>query len=158
MAADGLAESLIARLREHRLTLAVAESCTGGLIGARLTGVAGASDVFVGGVISYANAVKSGLLGVPADLLDREGAVSAEVVRAMAEGVIGLVGSSCSVAATGIAGPGGATPGKPVGLVYLAAAMPPRCLVRELRLSGDRREIRRQTVDQALRLLSELIG
>ena len=110
--------------RDRGLTLATAESCTGGLIGARLTEVAGASDVFVGGVIAYSNEVKERKLGVPAELLREHGAVSAEVGAAMASGARRELGADLAVADTGIAGPGGGTPEKPVGLVFLAVDGP----------------------------------
>jgi PncC family amidohydrolase len=110
--------------REQGLTLATAESCTGGLIGARLTEVAGASDVFLGGVIAYSNEVKEKQLGVPNDLLREHGAVSAEVGAAMAAGARTALGADLAIADTGIAGPGGGTSEKPVGLVFLAVDGP----------------------------------
>ncbi len=109
-------------LRERGLSLAVAESCTGGLVASRLTEVAGASDYFLGGVVAYANAAKEALLDVPRELLERHGAVSGPVVRAMAEGVRRRFGADFGVATTGISGPGGGTPEKPVGLVHVALA------------------------------------
>jgi nicotinamide-nucleotide amidase len=115
---------VLGRLRARGETLAVAESCTGGGLGAALTAVPGASDVFLGGVIAYANGIKESLLGVPADLLDRWGAVSDPVAQAMAEGVRQRTGSTWALAVTGIAGPGGASPDKPVGLVHLGVAGP----------------------------------
>ena len=121
---DSLASVVLGRLRARGETLAVAESCTGGGLGAALTAVPGASDVFLGGVIAYANGIKESLLGVPADLLDRWGAVSDPVAQAMAEGVRQRTGSTWALAVTGIAGPGGASPDKPVGLVHLGVAGP----------------------------------
>ena len=106
-------------LRERGLTIAVAESCTGGLLGARLTERPGSSDYFVGGVISYANAVKMGLLGVPAGMLAQYGAVSEEVAGAMAEGARAATGADYALAVSGVAGPDGGTPDKPVGLVFV---------------------------------------
>jgi len=121
---DSLASVVLAALRRRSQTLAVAESCTGGGLGAALAAVPGASDVFLGGVIAYANAVKRDLLGVPAALLERHGAVSDPVAIAMAEGVRQRTGSSWALAITGIAGPGGGTQDKPVGLVHIAVAGP----------------------------------
>lgn len=122
--ADSLASVVLALLRQRGQTLAVAESCTGGGIGAALAAVPGASDGFLGGVIAYANAVKQAVLGVPLELLERHGAVSDAVALAMAQGVRQLTGATWAIAVTGIAGPGGGTPEKPVGLVHIAIAGP----------------------------------
>jgi nicotinamide-nucleotide amidase len=122
--ADSLASVVLERLRQRGETLAVAESCTGGGLGAALTAVPGASDVFFGGVIAYANAVKEGLLGVPPELLAEHGAVSEPVAIAMAEGVRRRIGSDWALSLTGIAGPGGGSAAKPVGLVHLGLAGP----------------------------------
>ena len=111
-------------LRARRETIAVAESCTGGGIGAALAAIAGASEAFLGGVIAYANAVKIRQLGVPADLIERHGAVSDQVAVAMAEGVRKLTGATWAIAVTGIAGPGGGSKEKPVGQVHIAVAGP----------------------------------
>lgn len=121
---DSLASVVLARLRQRGETLAVAESCTGGGLGAALAAVPGASDVFLGGVIAYANAVKEGLLGVPPELLAEHGAVSDPVAIAMAEGVRRRTGSDWALSVTGIAGPGGGSAAKPVGLVHLGLAGP----------------------------------
>jgi nicotinamide-nucleotide amidase len=135
-------------------TLAVAESCTGGLLGARLTARAGASAWFRGGVIAYDNEVKRGLLGVPEEVLVRHGAVSAECARAMAEGARRAVGADWALSVTGVAGPGGGTPEKPVGLVYLGLAAPRGAGgVREERMRGDRERIRERSVAVSLHLL-----
>lgn len=122
--ADSLASVVLALLRQRGQTLAVAESCTGGGIGAALAAVPGASDGFLGGVIAYANAVKQAVLGVPLELLERHGAVSDAVALAMAQGVRQLTGATWAIAVTGIAGPGGGTAEKPVGLVHIAIAGP----------------------------------
>jgi nicotinamide-nucleotide amidase len=127
-------------LRERKLTLGLAESCTGGLVGSLLTRHAGSSEFLLGGVISYSNQVKHTQLGVPAPLLEANGAVSPEVARAMAEGALELFGSDLALSLTGIAGPGGATPGKPVGLVYYALATSTGTIVRDITLSGRPRE------------------
>jgi len=122
--ADSMASVVLALLRQRGQTLAVAESCTGGGIGAALAAVPGASDGFLGGVIAYANAVKQAVLGVPAELLERHGAVSDAVALAMAQGARQLTGATWAIAVTGIAGPGGGTAEKPVGLVHIAIAGP----------------------------------
>src|ERR1044072_777163 len=110
--------------RAQGLTLATAESCTGGLVAAGLTSVPGASDVFLGGVVTYANEVKARELGVPVELLQRRGAVSAEVAEAMAAGARERFGANVAVSVTGVAGPGGGAPEEPVGLVFLPAQGP----------------------------------
>lgn len=149
------AEILLNRLRARGLTLATAESCTGGNIGHLVTAVAGSSDVYLGGVISYANSVKTGVLGVSQDDLDRHGAVSEPVVRQMAEGVRRLAGADCAVATSGIAGPGGATPGKPVGTVWIAASGPKGTVAHLLHLPGDRAAVIDAASARAVNLLIE---
>ena len=139
--------------RDRGLTLATAESCTGGLIGARLTEVAGASDVFVGGVIAYSNDVKERKLGVPAELLREHGAVSAEVGAAMAAGARRELGADLAVADTGIAGPGGGTPEKPVGLVFLSVDGPDGARTTRVQLPGDRETVRARATALALHML-----
>ncbi|MCP9916566.1 competence/damage-inducible protein A [Cyanobium sp. ATX 6F1] len=159
---DSLASVVLQLLRARGETLAVAESCTGGGIGAALAAVSGASDVFLGGVIAYANAVKQRLLGVSAELLEAHGAVSDPVALAMAEGARRLTGSTWAIAVTGIAGPGGGSDIKPVGLVHLAVAGPGGSTSEGVRF-GDRRGragIQTLTVVEALnrmrlRLLTE---
>ena len=133
---QSLASVVLAQLRRRGQTLAVAESCTGGGLGAELTAVPGSSDVLLGGVIAYSNAVKSKVLGVPEALLEQVGAVSDPVAEAMAEGVRRLTGSDWSLAITGIAGPGGGTESKPVGLVHLAVAGPDGCESHPIRLGS----------------------
>jgi nicotinamide-nucleotide amidase len=135
---DSLASVVLAALRQRGQSLAVAESCTGGGLGAALAAVPGASDVFVGGVIAYANAVKQQLLGVPAALLREHGAVSDPVARAMAEGVQRQTGSTWALAVSGIAGPGGGSPDKPVGLVHLALAGPHGCTSEGVQFGASR--------------------
>lgn len=149
-----LASLLVRAAHEAGMTFATAESCTGGLIGGTVTAVSGASQVFQGGVISYANRVKQEVLGVPANILAAEGAVSAPSARAMAEGVRRLTHADLAVAVTGIAGPGGGTPEKPVGLVYFGIAGPGTQVRSERHIfGGDRDEVREQTVHTALSLL-----
>ncbi len=140
-------------LRTRRLSLAVAESCTGGMVGAKLTSTAGSSDYFLGGVLSYADAVKTGLLGVRPETLRRHGAVSARCAREMAEGVRKACGAKVGLAVTGIAGPGGGTAAKPVGLIFIAVCGPERARVWRLRLSGTRELIRQRAAGSALHLL-----
>ena len=115
---------MLDRCRDRGWTLATAESCTGGLVAAGLTAIPGSSDVVVGGIVSYANEVKIGELGVPAELIEEHGAVSAEVAEAMARGARERLGVDVAVSVTGVAGPGGGTEEKPVGLVYFHAETP----------------------------------
>ncbi len=140
-------------LRARAESLAVAESCTGGLLGARLTAAAGASDWFRGGVIAYDDAVKRDLLGVPRDLLQRHGAVSAECARAMAEGARGAADADWALSVTGVAGPGGGTARKPVGLVYIGVAGPSGSAAHEHHFRGDRERVRERSVAAALHRL-----
>ena len=151
-------EIVLDACRERGLTLATAESCTGGLVAARLTSVAGSSDVFVGGVVAYSNGVKANELGVPADVLERRGAVSAEAAAAMAAGARARLGADVAVSVTGVAGPGGGTPEKPVGLVFLHAEGPGGSLARRLDLPGDRAAIRGRSTVTALHLLRVLLA
>jgi nicotinamide-nucleotide amidase len=158
---DSLASVLLERLRQRGETLAVAESCSGGGLGAALTAVGGASDVFLGGVIAYANRIKTALLDVSPQLLERHGAVSDPVAIAMAEGVRRRCGSSWALAITGIAGPGGGTATKPVGLVHVAVAGPNGSRSEALQFgpSRGRAWIQALSVGEALnRLRLELEG
>ncbi len=150
-------EHVLALLRARGLTLATAESETGGIVASRLTSIPGASDVFVGGVVAYANAVKEAQLGVPAGLLEAKGAVSAEAAGAMARGARERLGADVAVAVTGVAGPGGGTPEKPVGLVYLHAEGPDGGLAREFSFPGDRGSIRARSAVGALHLVRRLL-
>jgi nicotinamide-nucleotide amidase len=154
----GVEEHVLELCRARGLTLATAESCTGGLVGARLTSVPGSSDVFVGGVVAYADAVKERELGVPAALLEEHGAVSAEVAEAMARGVRSRLGADVAVSVTGVAGPDGGTEEKPVGLVYVHAEGPDGGLGRELNFPGDRAAIRARSVVIALHLVRTLLA
>ena len=147
-------------LRRRGWRLASAESCTGGLIAAACTAVPGSSDWFERGFVSYSNAAKSEMLGVDAGLIAAHGAVSEAVVRAMAEGAVQRAGVDLGVAVTGIAGPGGATPGKPVGTVWLGlawrdAAGSVQVQAERLQWAGDRAAVREQTVRLALRRLRD---
>ena len=148
-------DALVALLRERGKTVATAESCTGGLIGKRLTDVSGSSAVYLGGVISYTDAVKRDVLGVPEAILASFGAVSAETAKAMAEGVRMLLGADYAVSSTGLAGPNGDGSGKPVGLVYLAVASADvPTVVKEYHFSGDREHIRLSAAEAAEQLLA----
>jgi PncC family amidohydrolase len=139
------------------LTLGVAESCTGGLIGHRLTNVAGSSSYFIASIVAYAYEAKEGLLGVPHDLLVREGAVSEAVVLAMARGIRKAVRVDIGLAVTGIAGPGGATPTKPVGLTYIALVAAGVERVQRHVWSGDRVSNKEQSAEAVLRLLMDYL-
>ncbi|HEV2591851.1 MAG TPA: CinA family nicotinamide mononucleotide deamidase-related protein [Gaiellaceae bacterium] len=150
-------ELVLGLLRSRGLTLATAESCTGGMIASRLTDVAGSSDVFVGSVVAYANDVKAGSLGVPEATLETFGAVSAETAAAMAAGARSRLGADVAVAVTGVAGPDGGTPDKPVGLVYLHAAGPTGERAQRLELPGDRATIRTRATVAAVHLIRRLV-
>jgi nicotinamide-nucleotide amidase len=153
----GIEERVLELCRTRGLTLATAESCTGGLVAARLTSVPGSSDVVLGGIVAYADEVKRAELDVPAELIEQHGAVSAEVAAAMARGARARLGADVAVAVTGIAGPGGGTPEKPVGLVYLHAEGPDGGLGREFSFPGDRGSIRSRSVVGALHLVRRLL-
>jgi nicotinamide-nucleotide amidase len=153
----GVEEHVLELCRERGLTIATAESCTGGLVAARLTSVPGSSDVFLGAVVAYADEVKARELDVPAEVLERHGAVSAEAAAAMAAGVRVRLGADVAVSVTGLAGPGGGTPEKPVGLVYLHAEGPEGSLARRLDLPGDREAIRSRAAVAALHLVRTLV-
>lgn len=146
---DAVAEALLS----SRRTLATAESCTGGLVAKRLTDRPGSSDYFQGGVVSYGNASKVRDLGVAEEALERHGAVSEPVVRAMSEGAIDRFGTPCALAITGIAGPGGGTDEKPVGTVWYAVTVEGRTRARRARLPGDRSDVRERSAQAALHLL-----
>ncbi|MBQ7523156.1 MAG: nicotinamide-nucleotide amidohydrolase family protein [Oscillospiraceae bacterium] len=151
-------DALVALLREQGKTVATAESCTGGLIGKRLTDVSGSSAVYRGGVISYTIDVKRDVLGVPEAILAAHGAVSAETAQAMAEGVRMLIGADYAVSSTGLAGPNGDGSGKPVGLVYLAVASAVKpTVVREYHFDGNREQIRLAAAEAAEQLLADQI-
>jgi PncC family amidohydrolase len=150
-------ERLGQRLAAASATVAVAESCTGGLIAHRLTNVPGSSVYFMGGVVAYADAAKSALLGVPAAIIEEHGAVSESVARRMAEGVRGRFNAVFGVGTTGIAGPGGGTMDKPVGLVYIALAGPRETVVHRMLFEGDRAQIKSLTAEAALHFLEEVI-
>ena len=151
---DSLEEVCFALLKDRGLTVGTAESCTGGLLAKLLTDLPGSSAVFRGGVVSYTNGVKAGLLGVPQDLLDRYGAVSPQVAEAMARGAKAALGCDIALSTTGVAGPDADDRGNPIGLVYLGLAWGDQCQVTEFRAGPVERErVRRQAAQTALGLL-----
>lgn len=139
------------------VTLVTAESLTGGGVSAALTAIPGTSSYFLGGIVAYCNPAKASLLHVPQEILDRVGAVSAECAEAMANGVREVFGATFAVSTTGIAGPGGATARKPVGLVYVALAGPDGTTVEEHRFAGDREAVTGQAIHAALTLLHDRV-
>ena len=152
-----LEELVLDAARARGATIATAESCTAGLVAARLTDVAGSSDVVLGGIVAYANDVKHALLGVPGALLERHGAVSAECAEAMARGALAATGATVAISTTGIAGPGGGSEEKPVGLVYLHCATPFGELARRVVFPGDRAGIRDSASTAALHMALSLL-
>jgi len=152
-----LAAVVLDRCRAMDFTLAVAESCTGGMLGERITSIPGSSDVFLGGVIAYHNEVKRSLLGVRAEAIERSGAVSEEVVLQMASGVRERLGADVGVAVTGIAGPAGGTPEKPVGLVWIAVHAS-EVKARRFHVGGDRAEIRQRAAQAALEMVRRALS
>lgn len=153
------AGAVLGAAKAANLRIATAESCTGGMIAASLTDIAGSSDSYERGFVTYSNESKAELLGVSADLIAAHGAVSEPVARAMAEGALTRSLADIAVAVTGIAGPGGGSPNKPVGLVYIAAARRgEEVLVERHQFPGDRSAVRRSTVQRALELLLSRVG
>ena len=150
-----LSSKVISRLLEKKRTLATAESCTGGWIGRELTAVPGSSGAYLGGVISYTNGVKEKLLGVPAEVLEKYGAVSAPVAAAMATGARKAIGADLAVSVTGLAGPGGDEFGNPVGTVFLGFADENGAVWEKHLFTGSREEIRLAACQRALELILE---
>lgn len=155
MARPEIPEKVLARCVENNWTLCVAESCTGGLLGGYLTGVPGSSASFLGGVIAYSNSVKSDVLGVPPETIRSRGAVSGETALAMARGAVRVTGADCAISVTGIAGPEGGTPDKPVGTVWFSVVWPSGEISRSYLFPGPRNEVRKQAVDTAMDLFLE---
>ena len=154
---DGIAGDVVRLLKRRGLTIATAESCTGGLVAKMITDISGASDVFPGSVVSYANRIKEAALGVRAETLESVGAVSRETVREMAEGIAERFGTDCAIALSGIAGPGGGTPEKPVGLVYCGIVCEGVTEVFEFRLGRSREQIRERAAAKALDMLRRML-
>lgn len=155
---ERLLDQLAAALLARQQTLATAESCTGGLVGAALTNLPGSSAWYLGGVVAYANDLKIRLLGVPAETLAAHGAVSLETARAMAQGARAAAAADFAVSITGIAGPAGGTPEKPVGLVFVGVAAPHGTAAFKHHFSGSRAEIRQAATEAALRHLLEAVA
>lgn len=152
-----LVERLATQLLQRQWMLATAESCSGGLIAGACTDLSGSSNWFERGFVSYSNAAKNELLGVDTKLIQKHGAVSEEVARAMAAGAMARSRAQVTVAVTGVAGPTGGTPDKPVGLVWFGFALPDRVLTEKMNFPGDRAAVRSATVLHALRRLTELV-
>lgn len=153
-----LAEVVLQRCRERGLHIATAESCTGGLLGARLTAIPGSSDVYVGGVVAYSNEIKMRMLGVPAEMLREHGAVSEPVAASMAAGACAQTGAEIGVGITGVAGPGGGSPEKPVGTVWIAVQVRGNTRTLGRVFVGDREEIRQRSAQAALELIRRALG
>ncbi len=147
---ETLAEKLVNALRQKGMKISFAESCTGGLVSAAVTSVPGSSDVYDGGICSYSNGVKNHLIGVDSSVLESVGPVSAECAFQMAEGVRALFAADIGVSVTGFAGPGGGTPDKPVGTVFIACVTERGRIIKHCRFTGNRRLIRRKTVKIAM--------
>lgn len=145
-------------LRDRGLTLAVVESCTGGLLSNMITDVPGSSDYFIGGVIAYSNEVKKKVIGVRPDTLLKFGAVSLQAAQEMAAGARNKLKSDIGVSITGIAGPGGGTPKKPVGAVFIAVSIKNRLTVRKFLFKGNRKSIKKQSAQSALAMLARALG
>lgn len=152
------AESLLGLLRERNLTVSAAESCTGGMIGSSITSFPGASANFLGGAVVYSNEAKENILGVPRGVLFAYGAVSPQTARCMSEGAVRVFGSDVAVAVTGIAGPGGGTAEKPVGLVYISVSDGVTTVTERSVFGGDREEVRTATAAKALAMLRAFIA
>lgn len=154
---DSLEEQVVRLLKKQDLTITAAESCTGGMIAGTLVNVAGASDVFGEAYVTYSNEAKHRLVGVNEETLKQFGAVSEETAYEMAAGAARAAGADVGLSSTGIAGPGGGTPEKPVGLVYIGCFVCGKVQVRRLNLHGSREQIRRNTVEAALKLAAEML-
>lgn len=152
-----LVEEVSCRLRSRQFTLSTAESCTGGMIAAAVTGLPGSSDIFKGSIVAYSNEVKEKIVGVPVEVLRKHGAVSEECVAAMVDNVCAMFKTDTGMAVSGIAGPGGATPGKPVGLVFIGVRVRDCSEVRKFNFHGSRESVRRRVVANAFRMLRDLL-
>ena len=152
-----LEEQIVKKLQEKGYTITTAESCTGGLLAGRILNVSGASEVYMEGYITYANEAKERILGVKHETLETYGAVSKETAEEMAVGAARVAKADVALSTTGIAGPGGGTVEKPVGLIYISCLLNGEVQVRELRLHGTREENRQDTVTETLKLLNDIL-
>jgi len=152
-----LVEEVSFQLRSRKLTLSTAESCTGGMIAAAITDLAGSSDIFKGSVVAYSNEAKEKMLGVPAEILMKHGAVSEECVAVMVDNICARFDTGAGIAVSGIAGPGGGTPDKPVGLVFIGVRVKERAEVRKFNFRGSRETVRGRAVASAFRMLRDLL-
>ncbi|MDE2009792.1 MAG: nicotinamide-nucleotide amidohydrolase family protein [Candidatus Omnitrophica bacterium] len=150
-----LEKKVFGKFTRGRKTLSLAESCTGGLIAERLTNVAGSSAYFLSDVIAYDNAAKTGILGVPKAIIKKYGAVSRQVACAMAEGARKILKADVALSTTGIAGPGGGSQAKPVGLVFIAVSTRQKTLVKKFLFKGTRLGIKKQAAETALKILAK---
>ncbi len=156
---NGTAEKLVGLLKEKGLRITCAESCTGGLLSAAITSVAGSSAVFDGALCSYANRIKNDMLGVSSEVLNTKGAVSAESARQMAAGALSLFGADLALAVTGVAGPDGGTAEKPVGTVFICLThINGTVITKRCRFTGDRDTVRAKSVETALTVAIEMLG
>jgi nicotinamide-nucleotide amidase len=153
-----LLSNVVEKLTQEGKTIATAESCTGGMIGSILTEVSGVSDIYMGGAVTYSNQAKMDMIGVKKETLDKFGAVSKETAIEMAGGIRKVLNTSFGISSTGIAGPTGGTPEKPVGLVYIAICGENALEYKELRLSGSRQDVRRATCMEVLKLIYKYVG
>ncbi len=151
-------QKLLDELALRKWTIATAESCTGGMVAAAITDIPGASEYFRGGVVAYHNQIKQQLLGVPQEILSQYGAVSRECVEAMLDGAARTLCTDCVIATSGIAGPGGGTPDKPVGLVFVGCRSPHSVLVEKFMFDGNRQQVRQQAVNAGIAMMKDLIN
>ena len=158
MGTKTIEEKCVELLLERKLTLTTAESCTGGMVASRIVDVPGSSGTLMQGIVTYSNEAKEKYLGVKHETLKEFGAVSSETAEEMALGAVWVAGADVGIATTGIAGPGGGTPEKPVGLVYIACCIKTCVRVKKLNLSGSRKEIRSKAADEVLTLLCEMLS
>ena len=158
MSEKTIEEKCVEMLLKKHYTLTTSESCTGGMVVSRIVDVAGASGTLMQGLVTYSNEAKERYLGVKHETLEQFGAVSSETAEEMALGCVWTAGSDVGIATTGIAGPGGGTPEKPVGLVYIACCIKTSVRVKKLNLSGSRKEIRSKAATEVLTLLSEMLS
>jgi len=153
-----LESEIAAILKKKKKTIALAESCTGGLISHRITNIPGSSKYFKGEIVAYSNEIKRSILDVPSDIIKKNGAVSRAAVRAMAKGARSVFGTDIAAAVTGIAGPGGGSRAKPVGLAYIAVCSKKSCKTRKILVKGSREEIKSAFAEAVLREIREFLN